>query len=78
MATKFFENCPRCKHQTMPNDKVVAIDDTYGTIPVRMWRYDCPECLWTWSNLAQRKHNEQEYYKARKRAQQNTGWGYNG
>ena len=78
MSTKMFEDCPRCKSQSMPVDSPVACDYQYGTFPVRMWRYECPKCNWTWANEAQRKHNEHEYYKQRKRAHQSTGWGFNG
>lgn len=75
MSTKVTESCPRCGTDTMPTDKAVACDSPYGTFPVKMWRYECASCEWTWTNLKQREHNAQAYSTSRRKAKmQNMGF----
>lgn len=70
MSTKYPEKCPKCKTETLPNDRAVLFTEQWGTFMVRQWNYYCKECDWTWANELQRKHNAEYYQKNYRRAKQ--------
>ena len=64
MSTKVAEHCPNCGHSNMPIDTLVIVKKSSvreDDIPLRLWRYHCEDCGWTWANDLQREHNDKEY-----------------
>lgn len=57
MSTKVPEKCPECQKSNMPTDTVIVVRG----LPLRLWRYHCEDCGWTWANPLQREHNSHEH-----------------